>query len=155
MTDDRAVFVDTNVLLSATAPQRALHHAALAVLNDWPNQRTVLATSVQVFREYLVVATRPIEVNGLGLAAEDALANVAAFRGRMRLLAESEQTWDRLRSLITTYGCQGKQIHDANVVATALTFGVTQLITANVGDFARFASDLEILDLASLGSESP
>jgi predicted nucleic acid-binding protein len=148
-TDDRAVFVDTNVLLSATAPQRALHQAALTVLDDWPSQGTVLTVSVQVLREYLVVATRPVEVNGLGLTAEDALANVAAFRSRMRLLAENEQTWDRLRSLIATCGCGGKQIHDANIVATALTFGVTRLITANAGDFARFAADMEIIDLSS------
>jgi len=34
-----------------------------------------------VLREYLVVATRPVEVHGLGLAAADALVNVVAFRG--------------------------------------------------------------------------
>jgi hypothetical protein len=38
MTDDKAVLVDTNVLLSATAPLRALHRAAWTVLNDWPSQ---------------------------------------------------------------------------------------------------------------------
>jgi len=58
MTDDKAVLVDTNVLLSATAPLRPLHRAAMAVLNDWPNQGTLLATSSQVLREYLAVATR-------------------------------------------------------------------------------------------------
>jgi predicted nucleic acid-binding protein len=61
MTDDRAVLVDTNVLLSATAPLRPLHRAAIAVLNDWPNQGSILATTTQVLREYLVVATRPVE----------------------------------------------------------------------------------------------
>jgi predicted nucleic acid-binding protein len=84
MTDDKAILVDTNVLLSATAPLRPLHRAALTVLNDWPNQGMVLATTSQVLREYLVVETRPAEVNGLGLGVDDALSNVAAFRGRMR-----------------------------------------------------------------------
>src|SRR5262245_27618372 len=138
MTDDRAVLVDANVLLSATAPLRPLHRKALAVLNDWPNQGTVLAASSQVLREYLAVATRPVDVNGLDLKLEDALANVAAFRDRMRLLVESEPVWNRLRALIADYGCRGKQIHDANVVATALVFGVGRLVTANVDDFARF-----------------
>jgi predicted nucleic acid-binding protein len=41
--DDKAVLVDTNVLLAATAARRPLHDAALAVLNDWPNQGIVLA----------------------------------------------------------------------------------------------------------------
>ena len=71
-TDDKVVLLDTNVLLSATDPRRPLHRAALAVLNDWPNQGFVLAVSSQILREYLVVATRPVEVNGLGLGTEDA-----------------------------------------------------------------------------------
>jgi predicted nucleic acid-binding protein len=150
MTDDKAVLVDTNVLLSATAPFRPLHHAALVVLNDWPNQGKVLATSSQVLREYLAVATRPVEVNGLGLGVDDALTNVMAFRARMRLLVDSEPAWDRLRTLIANYGCAGKQIHDANIVATALSFGVAKLVTANVKDFARFAADIELTDLAEI-----
>lgn len=150
MTDDRVVLVDTNVLLSATAPLRPLHLPALTVLNDWPNQGVILATSSQVLREYLAVATRPVEVNGLGLGVDDALSNVAAFRGRMRLLIESEPVWERLGHLIATYGCMGKQIHDANVVATALSSGVPTLVTANIGDFIRFAPELEVIDLAAL-----
>jgi len=70
MMDDKAVLVDTNVLLSATAPLRRLHRAALVVLNDWPNQGIDLTASGQVFREYLVVATRPLEVNGLGFGVD-------------------------------------------------------------------------------------
>jgi predicted nucleic acid-binding protein len=150
MMDDKAILVDTNVLLSATAPYRPLHRAALTVLNDWPNQGIVLAVSGQVLREYLVVATRPVEVNGLGLGTGDALANVRAFRGRMRLLVDGEPAWDRLWTLIATYDCKGKQIHDANVVASALTSGVAKLVTANAGDFRRFAPELEVIDLAAL-----
>lgn len=150
MTDDKTVLVDTNVLLAATAPLRSLHRAALAVLNQWPNQGTVLAASAQVFREYLVVATRPLEANGLGLPVEDALANVDAFLGRMRLLTDSESTWNHLLGLIADHRCQGKQIHDANVVATALSHGVTQLVTANVGDFLRFSPKVKVVDLSTV-----
>jgi predicted nucleic acid-binding protein len=154
MKDDRAVLVDTNVLLSATAVLRPLHRAALVVFNEWPNQGMILATSVQVFREYLVVATRPADANGLGLGVEDALANVAAFRGRMRLLPDSEQSWDRLQALVSTYRCRGKQIHDANVVGTALASGVTKLVTANSGDFSRFSPEMEVIDLSTLSTGS-
>jgi predicted nucleic acid-binding protein len=99
-----------------------------------------------------VVATRPPEVNGLGLGIGDALANVGAFRSRMRLLPESEQTWDRLRALVARYGCQGKQIHDANLIATALAADVAKLVTANVRDFVRFAPEVEVLDLAAIAA---
>ena len=150
MMDDKAVLVDTNVLLSATVSIRALHRAALVVLNDWPNQGIALAASPQIFREYLVVATRPIEVNGLGLDIRDALANVEAFRGRIRLLHDSEGVWDRLRALVSRHGCQGKQIHDANVAAAALTAGISKVVTANVGDFVRFSPEVEVIDLAKV-----
>lgn len=152
MMDDKAALVDTNVLLAATASSRPLHRAALTVLNDWPNQGIALAVSAQIFREYLVVATRPIEVNGLGLSVEDALANIEALRGRMRLVVESEGAWERLRSLISRYGCRGKQIHDANVVAAALASGISKVVTANVDDFVRFSPDIEVIDLATVGA---
>ncbi|HEY7215359.1 MAG TPA: PIN domain-containing protein [Thermoanaerobaculia bacterium] len=148
--DDKAVVLDTNVLLSATAPHRPLHQAALVVLNDWPNRGLVLTTSNQILREYIVVATRPVEVNGLGLDIDDALANVAALHGRVRLLLETEATWKRLQALVATYRVLGKQIHDANLVATALTHGVTRLVTANAGDFSRLAAEIEVTDLAAL-----
>ncbi len=86
--DDEAVLVDTNVLLTATTPARALHTEALEVLNEWPARGFVLCVSGQVFREYLVVATRPTEVNGLGLSVEDSLGNVAELRPRFRLRDE-------------------------------------------------------------------
>lgn len=150
MTDDKTVVVDTNVLLSATIPLRPLHRAALAVVNDWPNQGIVLAASGQVFREYLVAATRPVDVNGLGLDVGSALTNIEEFRERMRLLSEGERAWAQLRDLITHYGCKGKQIHDANVVASALASGVAKLVTGNARDFARFSSEVEIIDLATV-----
>ena len=35
-------------------------------------------------------------------------------------------------------GCGGKQVHDANVVATMLAHGAGTVVTMNVEDFARF-----------------
>lgn len=150
MTDDKAVFVDTNVLLAATVPARPYHSAALSVLSDWPDRGVPLVASGQVFREYLVVATRPPEVNGLGLSVEDALGNVVAFRLRMRLLPENQQSLERLQALVTTYHCTGKQIHDANVVASAMASGVRRLVTANAVHFSRFAAEMEVIDLLAL-----
>ena len=146
MSADRVV-VDTNVLLAATAPSRSLHRQALAVANGWPNHGLRLCTSGQILREYLVVATRPLAANGLGLAVSAALANAAALAGRMRLLDEDGRVALRLRELIGESSCSGARIHDANVVATAQVHGVGTIVTANVADFRRYASQIEILDL--------
>ena len=74
------VLLDTSVLLAATDEGRAEHHDALTVLNDWAAGHTDLCTSGQILREYLTVATRPAEMNGLGLNLPDALGNVRAIR---------------------------------------------------------------------------
>ncbi len=151
---DDAVLVDTNVLLTATTPARALHNEALEVLNEWPARDVALCVSGQVFREYLVVATRPTDANGLGLSVEDALANVVMLRPRFRLLDERVAVFEHLNRLLREVGCRGKKIHDANLVATALAHGVSQILTGNVGDFRRFSAYVEILDLVNAAPET-
>ncbi len=98
-------------------------------------------------REYLVVATRPAELNGLGIGTPEALANVNAIRARMRFLNENRAVFARLRALLNDVDCSGKNVHDANVVATALSHGVQRILTSNIQDFARFISVVELLEL--------
>jgi predicted nucleic acid-binding protein len=146
-TVDSGVVLDTNVLLTATAPGRPLHENALRVLNEWPNRGITLCTSGQVLREYLVVATRPLDVNGLGLSLGDALANVDLMKARMRFLEENRAVFKKLRELIQENECAGKQLHDANVVATALTHEVNRVLTINTEHFERFKPLVGVLPL--------
>ncbi len=143
-----AVFVDTNVLLTATIPERALHQKAIMVLDRWPRRKIPLWVSSQVLREYLVVATRPMEVNGLALGVEEALGNIAQFQQRLVLLDERTAVFDRLQTLVQEFDCTGKQIHDANLVATALVHGAGSILTINVGHFQRFAPLIQVTALA-------
>ena len=149
MTAGERLFCDTNVLLSAVDRKRALHRQALHVLNALPNQGAELCVSGQVLREFLVVCTRPIEVNGLGLSPRVAVGNADAIVDRCTILDENREVAARLRQLARTAACAGKQIHDANIVATMQAHGVTRLLTGNVADFGRY-SGLDIVDLARL-----
>lgn len=142
--EDSSVLLDTNVLLEATTPARDLHRAALRVLDEWPSRGIRLCVSGQILREYLVVATREPEHNGLGLSVTDALANVESFIERCRFLGETQEVAKRLRELLRGVDCTGKQIHDANLVATCLAHGVPSLVTANLGDFERFNNQVEV-----------
>jgi predicted nucleic acid-binding protein len=144
-----AVFVDTNVLLTATAPGRPLHAAALAVLERWPSAGVQLCLSGQVVREYLVVATRPLDVNGLGLRPAQARRNVEAFLGRARVLEESEAVTRRLLELLAEGRVAGKRIHDAGIVATALAHGLRTLVTDDARIF-RGLGAIEVLGLAAI-----
>ena len=139
--------LDTNILLTATDEDRAGHDQALDVINGWPAQGTILYTSGQIIREYLGVATRPANHNGLGLTVSDALDNARAFRSRMLLLAEDAKVANRLAELLEETKSSGKQVHDANVVATMLVHGVDTVVTLNTGDFARFGQHVQVSGL--------
>jgi predicted nucleic acid-binding protein len=143
MSDD-SLFVDTNVLLTATDESRPLHSEALNLLSGITNRDKRLAASGQVVREYLVVATRPIENNGLGLSVTDAEANVTEFLRRLNLYDENEEVSRRLRQLATTHNLRGKRLHDANIVATMAVHGIHTLLTQNGADFAPF-NDIAIV----------
>ena len=139
--------LDTNVLLAATDEGRAEHRDALMILNEWAAGGTTLCTSGQILREYLAVATRPAENNGLGLKSADAVSNVRAFRERTAFLAEDARVADRLQGLLTDVACGGKQVHDANVIATMLAHGVDTVVTMKAEDFARFERYVTLIKL--------
>ena len=132
------LFVDTNVLLTATDASRPRHRDAVRLFNEAHAQGVHLAVSGQIFREYLVVATRPSEANGLGLNVGDAIANVNEFLRLTHSCDETEEVARRLRQLAVTYSLHGKVLHDANIVATMTANGISVLVTQNLDDFTRF-----------------
>ena len=140
------LFVDTNVLLIATDESRSLHREALQLLAGSVTPDLSLAISGQVVREYLVVATRPVDVNGLGLSTEVAVGNVNEFLGSLSICRETEDVSGRLRQLALTHKLSGKRLHDANIVATMEAHGISALVTQNPDDFAPF-EDVAILSI--------
>ncbi|MFT3872249.1 MAG: PIN domain-containing protein [Nocardioides sp.] len=140
------VVVDTNVLLAATDRSRAAHDAATGFLN---NDGRRLALTPQIIREYVAVTTRPVEASGFGLPGKDAVANVQQFLDDMVLLPENISTTRRLLALVGERAVTGKQIHDANVVAVALTRQASTIVTDNTRHFSRFA---DLIDIESLHS---
>lgn len=130
------VVVDTNVLLTATDRSRDHHDAATRFLNEDVRR---LAICPQIVREYLAVTSRPVDVNGLGLSSEDAVANVEQLLEGMEVLTEGPATTLSLMELIVARPSVGKQVHDANVVAVALAHRAAAIVTENTRHFARFA----------------
>ncbi len=139
MTDDKRIFVDTNVLLAATDTDRERHVEAVEFLDSGLRGAVRLFVTTQIFREYLVVATRPQEVNGLGLSSTDACENIQRFRRFFQILGEDSDTTDQLLALIRAHGLSGKRIHDANLVAAMACHGLRKLKTYNPADFSTFS----------------
>lgn len=140
------VFVDTNILLAATDRSRSNHARSREALEMAGRRGLHLVVNGQVIREYLVVATRPVDANGLGMTPEDAATNVERILRRVDVLDETVAVAEQLCALTTTRMVRGKRIHDANLVATMLVHGVEHLLTAaNAGDFRDF-SEINIVD---------
>jgi predicted nucleic acid-binding protein len=136
-------FIDTNVLVYSTAlsaPFRERARAALARLAI--KERRSL--SRQILREYLAVMTRQ-QAWGKALALSEAMADASLFLRRFTVLEDGPSVWEKLVELGQRYAFCGRQVHDANIVATMLAHGEQQLLTFNDADFRRFAGVINII----------
>lgn len=143
------VLVDTNVLLEATDEGRRLHHHALELFRNASDAGVDLFLGTQVLREYLVVATRPIENNGLGMTSDHAIENLKRFQKRASLVAETLAAAELFMEWVGKYQIRGKRLHDLQILATASVAGMHALITANEKDYPNF-SPLGIIPLSAL-----
>ena len=137
------VFIDTNILLTATDSRRENHRKAIDLFRNATQKEFTLCLSGQVLREYLVVATRPVSANGLGLGIPDVAQNVEKFRSVTVFLAEHLTVHRELLKAFKGKRVTGAKIHDLNIVATMKVAGVRHLLTLNPGDFAE-SEDLTI-----------
>lgn len=106
--------------------------------------------SRQVLREYLAVLSRP-QTFAVALPMAHLAAEVGNLQQRFQVADENEHVTDRLLALLVEVGAGGKQVHDADIVATMLTFSIPRLLTANPTDFARYA---HLVQVVPLGAES-
>jgi predicted nucleic acid-binding protein len=145
-TAGNAVFLDTNILVYASFPGTALHAAARARLGELETDGAVLWASRQVLREFLAVTTRP----GPVLPPPDSAALlklVRQFEDTFQIADEDAAVTALLLGLMKLRVIQGKQIHDANIVATMRRYGIRSLLTHNMSDFARYAPEVNLLPL--------
>ena len=136
-------FVDTNVLVYAAVRSSPFRDRARAALAGAAAGGT-LSLSRQVLREYIAAMTRP-QTWGKPLTLTEAMADAAAFVQRLLILEDGPPVWDQLVQLSRAYSFGGRQVHDANVVATMLAHGESRLLTFNAADFRRFSTLIEIV----------
>ena len=138
------VFVDTNILLYASRPKANEHARSQAALSRMRQDGTPLWLSRQVFREYLAAATRP-QASGPALPMAAAIADVQGLHAAFNVAEDGPNVFDRLLQLLAAHPGGGKQVHDANIVATMLAHGETRLLTFNDPDFRRSTSLIEVV----------
>ena len=137
------MFIDTNILVSARIENAPNHHPARGCLSLAMSNPERLCISRQVIREYLAVVTRP--QNWMRpMALKDALQDADWMRRTLNILEDGERVTDILTNLCNTIPVAGKQIHDANIVATMLAHDEHKLLTLNVRDFSRYRERIEL-----------
>ncbi len=103
-------------------------------------------TSRQVLREFLSVTTRPgIVVPPPTSAAHS--QSVRQFEGTFQIADEDAGVTTLLLDLLRSRTIQGRQVHDANIVATMRRYGIQWLLTHNTSDLTRYAPDIGVLPL--------
>jgi predicted nucleic acid-binding protein len=58
---------------------------------------------------------------------------------------ETAQVTTQLFALLKAHPTAGKQVHDANIVATMLAYDIDTLLTLNIADFKRFESKIKLI----------
>lgn len=140
--DDNPLFIDTNILVYANVIETPFHEQALAAINTAHDAGRAIWISRQVIREYLVTLTRPQVFENLPRAT--VLEQVDQFIERFQVADDTATVTGQLVKLMGDFKIGGKQVHDANIVATMLAYDIPCLLTHNVKDFQRFGEVLRI-----------
>lgn len=138
------MFVDTNVLVYATRRTSSFHGASRRTLLTAHQRGERLCFSRQILREYLAVVTRP-QAGVVPFTMDKALARMSLFARSMAVLEDGPTVTRALVDLCQAVPLGGRQVHDANIVATMLAHGETRLLTVNTADFVRFRPRIEIV----------
>lgn len=141
-----SVFLDTNILVYANVSESSFHQAALQKIQNLYDTEIELWVSRQVLREFIVTLTRPQAFTN-PRPITTVIERVRFFQTQFRVAEDSPEVTEKLLSLIEEIPIGGKQMHDANIVATMLVYEIPQLLTHNTGDFTRFSNLITVSPL--------
>lgn len=129
---------DTNILLRGAQPSHAQHRETLDAQEALNLRGDKLCVVAQNLVEFRAVGTRPLSGNGLGMSQTLVDAEIARLERLFPVYLDVPEIlaeWKRLNSL---FGAEGKQNHDARLVAAMLIHGIPRILTYNKEDFRRY-----------------
>lgn len=134
------IAVDTNVLVQAHREDSPFHAAARDAVARLAESRAPWALPWPCVHEFLAITTHP-RIYDPPTPLPRALDQVEAWLESPTavLLAESNQHWPTLRTLLDSGRVTGPVVHDARIAALCLQHGVRELWSAD-RDFGRFPS---------------
>lgn len=133
------VLIDTNLLLRIAQVASPDHQTAKAAILSLVQAGATLCIVPQVIYEFWVAATRPLNVNGLGMDVAAAEHSILGIIQDYQLLKDERGIFAYWQSLVVDHAVKGKTAHDARLVAAMQRHGLLNLLTFNKPDFTRFA----------------
>jgi predicted nucleic acid-binding protein len=132
------ILVDTNILVHRIHRGDPQHLQTREALNRLSADGHRLCVTSQNLIELWAVCTRPNDVNGLGLSPAHAERILARVERSLVRLGDSDDVYPEWRKLVALHAVSGKKAHDARLVAAMNVHRITQILTFNVADFARY-----------------
>jgi predicted nucleic acid-binding protein len=132
------VLIDTNILVRGIHRKSEKHREAIRALRTLRSRADKACVAAQNIYEFWAVATRPVDTNGLGLSPSQATRVTSRIEELCVVLRDPPELYDEWRRLIVDHVVSGKKTHDARLVAAMKVHGITQILTFNSGDFARY-----------------
>lgn len=129
---------DTNILTALVKRQSFQYLNVRHALTTLRKRGDKICIVPQSLIEFWAVATRPVDVNGLGLDSVKASLEVRKFKRYFILYNESANIFNEWEKLVVKYKILGKNVHDARLVAAMVEHQIETLITFNHQDFKRF-----------------
>lgn len=148
MTVDK-LFVDTNILVYSLIQEMPLHELSRSVIERLIANEVSLWISPQIVRESLAVLTRPNQFSE-DISPQTATQAIQELLPIFQLAEVTASATENLLEIVANYDVKGKQIHDANIVATMQSYGLITLLTENPDDFKRYQDRITPFTLNTL-----
>ena len=85
------------------------------------------------------MATRPADLNGLGLSHEEVLQEVSSIERLLTLLPDIPAIYPAWKEIVADNKVQGIKVYDARLVAIMTVYAVESVLTFNTADFKRYS----------------
>ena len=133
-----SVLIDTNVLLRVADVNHKAHTTCRQSLEQLNAANVGMCLVPQVLYEFWVVATRPVNVNGLGMSHSLSAQSLQRLISGYTFYRDDVAVFDRWQTLVVAHAVIGKTAHDARLVAAMLSHNIGTILTLNTQDFARY-----------------